>query len=121
VTSYITKGDFYTSSIFVVINELTWEQISSKDQEAIEELIGERLAIQAGKKYDQDAQEGWEDAKEAGVEIYEISEEEYNLWREPLEHLYSQWLKDMEDEDIPAQDILAEVMRLADEGEKIDE
>jgi TRAP-type transport system periplasmic protein len=117
VTGYITKGNFYTSSLFVVMNPTTWEQISPKDQEAIEGLMGEKMAMEAGKLYDIDGEAGWTAAEEAGIEIYEIPDEEMDKWKKPLEPMYDKWLEDMDGNGIPAQEILDEAIRLVDEGE----
>lgn len=117
VTGYITKGDFYTSSLFVVINPNTWSQIAEEDQVAIEELMGEAMALKAGEIYDEDGEGGWNAAREGGIEIYEISDEELDTWKAPLEHLNEEWVEEMEAQGLPGQAIFDEAIRLRDQGE----
>lgn len=79
--------------------------------------MGEKMAMEAGKLYDIDGEAGWTAAEEAGIEIYEIPDEEMDKWKKPLEPMYDKWLEDMDGNGIPAQEILDEAMRLVDEGE----
>ncbi|MFC0560521.1 TRAP transporter substrate-binding protein [Halalkalibacter alkalisediminis] len=117
VTNYITKGNFYTSSIFVVINPNTWSKISQEDQAAIEEIIGEVMATKAAELYNVDANGGWDSAKEAGIEVFEITEEEFGKWKTPLEPLYDKWVNEMEAKGLPGKEIYEEAVRLRDQGE----
>jgi TRAP-type C4-dicarboxylate transport system substrate-binding protein len=117
VTNYITKGNFYTSSIFVVINPATWSKISEEDQAVIEEIIGENMANKAAELYNVDADGGWESASQAGIEIYEIPGGELSSWQAPLEHLYEKWVNEMDAEGLPGSEIYEEAIRLRDLGE----
>ncbi|RKL67083.1 TRAP transporter substrate-binding protein [Salipaludibacillus neizhouensis] len=116
VTNYITKGNFYTSSIFVVINPNTWSEISQEDQTAIEEIIGEGMATKAAELYNVDADGGWDTATEAGIDIYEIPEEDLAIWKKPLEPLYEKWIEEMEEEGLPGKEVYDEAVRLRDQG-----
>ena len=117
VTRYITRGDFYTSSEFVVMNPDTWDRILPEDQIEMETLMGERLAEQAAKVYDEDGIQGWEAAKEAGVEIYELNEEELAEWENRITHLYEEWVEEMDMRGFPGRELYEESIRLRDEGE----
>lgn len=117
VTNYITKGNFYTSSIFVVINPTTWSKISEEDKAAIEEIIGEPMSQKAAELYNVDAEGGWDEAAEKGIEVYEIPEDELGNWKTPLEHLYEKWVNEMEEKGLPGRDIYEEAVQLRDRGE----
>lgn len=117
VTNYITKGNFSTSSLFVVMNPDTWARILPEDQEAIQALMGELMAMKAAELYDIDGEEGWEAAIAAGIEIYEISESELDVWKAPLEPLYEAWVEEMEAQGLPGRAVYEEAVRLRDQGE----
>ncbi|MCM3759871.1 TRAP transporter substrate-binding protein [Alkalihalobacillus oceani] len=105
VTKYITKGDFWTQSFYGVFNPDTWERLSAEDQEIIESMIGEQMAIKAGQVYDQDGQNGWEKAEEDGVEIIELSNEEKTEWEEALKPMVQEWIDETESKGLPGQEI----------------
>ncbi len=117
VMKYITKGDFYTSSLMVVINENTWNQISPEDQEIIEELMGEEMALLAGQTYDKDGDDGWAAAEESGIEVYELSDVEREEWAKPLESVANEWVEEMEGLGLPGKDIYEAVVELRNQGE----
>ncbi|MBP1971235.1 TRAP-type C4-dicarboxylate transport system substrate-binding protein [Virgibacillus natechei] len=117
VMNYITKGDFYTSSLMVVINESTWNRISPEDQEVIEELMDREMALLAGETYDKDGDGGWTAAEEAGIEINELSDEEIEEWAKPLESISEEWVEEMEGNDLPGQAIYEAAVESRDQGE----
>lgn len=117
VVNYITKGDLYTSSLMVVMNEDTWDRISPEDQEVIEELMGEEMALLAGETYDKDGEEGFKAAEKAGIEIYELSEEEKAEWMKPLESIADKWVEQMEQQGLPGREIYEAAVELSNQGE----
>ncbi|UOE56839.1 TRAP transporter substrate-binding protein [Bacillus sp. CMF12] len=112
VTKYITKGDFYTSSLFMVMNAKTWENISLEDQKTIENLMGESVAMKAGAIYDEDGELGWKQAEDAGIEVYELSDNEKAEWEKALQPVYSKWIDEMEAKGLPGKEIYEEAVRL---------
>jgi TRAP-type C4-dicarboxylate transport system substrate-binding protein len=117
VTKHILRGNFYTSSLFVVIHPDTWNKISPEDQQAIEQLIGKEMAMKAAEIYDMDGDLGWEAARQAGIDIYELSDEEVREWRKPLEHIAEQWIEEMEQKGLPGRQIYEEAIKIRDQGE----
>lgn len=117
VMNYIVKGNFYTSSLMVVMNEDTWNRISPEDQEAIEGLMGEEMALLAGETYDKDGDGGWRAAEEAGIEIYELSDAEVEEWAKPLESIAEKWVEEMEGKGLPGKAIYEAAVELTNQGE----
>ncbi|GAB3063882.1 TRAP transporter substrate-binding protein [Virgibacillus ainsalahensis] len=105
VTKYITMGDFWTQSLYGVFNNATWDSISPGDQEVIEGMIGEEMAIKAGQVYDADSEAGMEMAIEEGVEIIELSDDEMAEWETALEPMVQEWIDDMESQGLPGQEV----------------
>ncbi len=113
VTNYITRGSFYTSSIFVVMNPDTWNKISPEDQEKIQELF-EKYGKIAAEQYVLDENKGWAAAEEAGIEIFEITADELEKWTTPIEHLNDAWVEEMNGKGLPGTEVLEEALRLRD-------
>lgn len=117
VTNYITKGNFYTSSILVVMNEKTWNKFSEQEQREMEKLMGERMALIAAEMYDEDAASGWETVEEKGIEVYELSEQEIADWMKPLEVLYDDWVEKMDAKGLPGSEVFEVAVELRDKKE----
>jgi TRAP-type C4-dicarboxylate transport system substrate-binding protein len=113
VCQYITVGDFYVCTFFLVMNLDSWDKISSKDQKIIEGLIGSRMSETAGAAYDAAGKVGLQTAQEAGLDIYELPAGELAKWREALAPLYQQWIADIEAKGLPGQKIYDEAVKLA--------
>ncbi len=113
VVKYMTVGDFYVASFFLVMNLDSWEKISSKDQKIIEGLIGSRMSEIGGTAYDGGAKVGLQTAQEAGMEIYTLPAGELAKWRQALAPLYQKWVADMEAKGLPGQKVYDEAVRLA--------
>src|SRR5690606_34511144 len=80
VIDYATVGNFYMTTFFVTMNENSWNELGEENQAAIKELVGEKMAAKAGTNFDEVGQRAIEKAKEKGVEIYELSDDEMAEW-----------------------------------------
>lgn len=114
VCKYITVGNFYVCTFFLVMNLDSWDKISGKDQKIIEGLIGSRMSETAGTAYDAAGKVGLQTAQDAGLDIYELPAGELAKWREALAGIHSQWVADMEAKGLPGQEIYDEAVRLAE-------
>lgn len=101
--------------MFVVMNEGIWDDLSEEDQGAIEELSGEKMAAQTGEIFDEYGQEAVEDAKEKGVKITELSEEELEEWNEFIDPTIDKWIDDLEGKGLPGQEIYDRAVELSGE------
>ncbi|WP_153722590.1 TRAP transporter substrate-binding protein [Sporosarcina cascadiensis] len=115
VTKYITKGDFWTQSFYAVFNPATWNEISPQDQEKIESMIGEQMAIKSGQVYDADGQVGWNRAIEEGVEIIELNDKELDEWKAALEPMVQEWIDVNKSKGYPADEIYETALKLLSE------
>ena len=114
VCRYMTIGDFYVCTFFLVMNLDSWNKLSAQDQEIIERLIGSRMSETGGTAYDSAAKVGLQAAQEAGIEIYALPAEELTEWQEVLAPLHQQWVTDMEAKGLPGQKIYDEAVKLAE-------
>jgi len=114
VVKYITVGDFYVATFFLVMNADSWDKLSSKDQKIIEGLIGSRMSETGGTAYDGGAKVGLKTAQEAGLDIYTLPAGELTKWRQALAPLHQKWVADMEAKGLPGQKVYDEAVRLAE-------
>lgn len=114
VIDYATVGNFYATTMFVVMNEDVWNELGEENQTAIEELTGKKMATKTGKAFDEIGQEAVEQAKEKGIEIYELSDEELEEWSEFINPTIENWIKDVEDKGLPGHEIYDRAIELSE-------
>jgi hypothetical protein len=56
-----------------------------------------------GMKYDSEGQVGFDDAKAAGVEIFEMPAGEMTKWEQAVAGIYKDWIADMDSKGLPGQ------------------
>lgn len=105
VIDYATVGNFYSTTMFVVMNETIWNELSEEDQAAIKDVTGEKMAIKTGEAFDAFGQMAIEGAKEKGVEIYELTEQELAEWSEYINPTIENWINNVEDKGLPGQEV----------------
>lgn len=112
VIDYATVGNFYSTTMFVVMNEDVFNSLSTEDQETIKELTGERMAEKTGEVFDQFGLDAIEQAKEKGVEIYELSDEELAEWSEYINPTIENWINNVEEKGLPGQELYDRAVEL---------
>jgi TRAP-type C4-dicarboxylate transport system substrate-binding protein len=70
------------------------------------------LATKAGAVYDEDGELGWKQAIDAGIEVYELSDDEKAEWEKALQPVYSKWIHEMEAKGLPGKEVYEEAVRL---------
>ncbi len=113
VINYATVGNFYSTTMFVVMNEEAFNKLSDEDQETIMELAGERMATKTGEIFDQFGGEAVEQAKEKGVEIYELSEAELAEWSEFINPTIENWINNVNEKGLPGQKVYDRAVELS--------
>ncbi|BAQ11918.1 extracellular solute-binding protein, family 7 [Bacillus sp. OxB-1] len=112
VIDYATVGNFYMTTFFVTMNENSWNELGEENQAAIKELVGEKMAAKAGTNFDEVGQRAIEKAKEKGVEIYELSDDEMAEWSTFINPTVEKWIKKMEDKGLPGQAVYDRAVEL---------
>lgn len=112
VVNYVTVGNFYATTMFVVMNEDLFNSMSEEDQQTILDLAGERMVESTGDVFDQVGQEAIEQAKEKGIEFYELSDDELDEWKEYINPTIDNWIKKVEDRGLPGQKVYDRAIEL---------
>jgi TRAP-type transport system periplasmic protein len=113
VVNYATVGNFYSTTMFVVMNEDAFNELSEKDQKILMDLAGEKMAKKTGEVFDQYGSEAVEQAKEKGIEIYELSEDELAEWSEFINPTIEKWIKNVEGKGLPGQKVYERAVELS--------
>lgn len=113
VIDYATVGNFYATTMFVVMNEDIWNELSKEDQSTIQALTGEEMAIRTGEIFDQYGKEAIEQAKGKGVEVYELSEEELKEWGNFINPTVEKWIDKVEKKGLPGQQLYDRALELS--------
>lgn len=106
VAPYVTilpKG-MYMGSFVMFINPEFMESISKEDAEAIRRVSGEKLSIMAGKAWDKEDTDALAFAKEKGVKVKELSENDpiAIAYSETVKGLDEQWLEKVKGKKVDA-------------------
>ncbi len=75
-------------------------------------LASERMVERTGEVFDEVGQQAIEQAKEKGIEFYELSEEELDEWKEYINPTIDNWIKNVEDRGLPGQEVYDRAVEL---------
>lgn len=112
VIDYATVGNFYSTTMFVVMNEDIWNELSEEDQTTIKDLSGEKMAERTGEVFDQFGLDAVDQAKEKGVEVYELSDDELAEWSEYINPTIENWIESVEEKGLPGQEVYDRAVEL---------
>jgi len=113
VIRYITVGDFFVDTMFVVANSKSWDKISASDQKIIEDLC-RKAEITVSRSFDTETKAGFEAAESAGVEIYTLPADELDKWKQAVSGINKKWIADMELKGLPGQEVYDAAIELAE-------
>jgi tripartite ATP-independent transporter DctP family solute receptor len=101
VSTYVADGHYEVAKNFTLSEHLripgvlfmskkSWDSLSEEDQKIIKEAALESEKIQL-EEYDKYSQKAMDTVKEAGNNVFELSDEERNKFRESVQPLYSDY------------------------------
>ena len=112
VVDYYTQASFYNLAWFSVMNLDSWNALPKDIQKIIDEHYGLNGGVTVGRGFDKDYVKNVEIAKQMGVEIYYLPDEEREKWQEATKCVYDDWVADMEARGLPGRKVLDEAQRL---------
>ena len=111
VVKYVTLSYFHVAPFFVSMNLKKWESLPSDIKEVFSEVSREYMEI-AGAVWDKASAEGLKYAKDEGLEIITLSDEERTRWHAAYAPLRAEYLKEMEEKGLPGKAFIDEIERL---------
>ncbi|MEI3610289.1 TRAP transporter substrate-binding protein [Pseudogracilibacillus sp. SO10305] len=115
VLKYATVGNFYSTTMFVVMNEDEFNSLNDEDQTLLQDLTGEAMVKTTGETFDQFGKEAVEQAEEKGIEIYELSDAELEEWSEFINPTIENWIENVEGKGLPGQEVYDRARELVGE------
>jgi len=117
VTGHVTvlPEGMYMGSFSMFINPEFMEDLSEKDRKAIMSVSGERLAALAGRAWDAGDVAGYKSAKEAGVVINEVRENDpmAKQFNRLVKGMDKEWMHSVQDRKVNAPAALKELRDIA--------
>lgn len=113
VVKYSAESHFYVAPMALVMNKEAWNRISPQDQQVIDGLIGERLALVAARDFEAENKAALELLKASNVEMYEVPADEIARWRQAAAPVMEQWFQDMEKAGRPGREMYNQMLQLA--------
>jgi TRAP-type transport system periplasmic protein len=98
----------YVATQFFVMNQEAWDSLSPQQQEAIDEIAGREVSSWGAEDYDAHYDAALEEIEAAGIEQYEVTEdeEEFARWQEVGDEVLNDWIEEREAEGVPAQEMV---------------
>lgn len=115
VLKYATVGNFYSTTMFVVMNEDEFNSLNDEDQTLLQDLTSEAMVKTTGETFDQFGKEAVEQAEEKGIEIYELSDAELEKWSEFINPTIENWIENVEGKGLPGQEVYDRARELVGE------
>ena len=89
-------GGLYNASMFLIVNQALWDQISPEDQEAITAISGEKLARRIGRAWQDEQDQAVEKVIADGIEVNTAEGPLLDFIKERLAGLEPAWLEKAE-------------------------
>lgn len=108
VVKYVTLAYFHVAPFFVSMNMDRWDSLPPDIQKVFSEVSSEYIDI-AGGVWDKASEAGLTYAKEEGLEIITLPEEEKERWHACYKGLKDEYVQEMEAKGLPGKAFLSEI------------
>lgn len=102
VVDYVTLGNFSSTPFYVTMNTAAFESLSVEDQEVLKNNA-EKIMTELSDAIVTEGEAGEKVARENGVEIIELTDEQFSEWEKAFEPSVQQWIQEREAEGLPGQ------------------
>ena len=117
-TKYATTADLYSMTFFVTMNKKKYNSLPADLKKVIDDHIGEKMAIKAGKAYDDSDAPGKVLAISKGMTEYTLPPAELERWKKAASVVVDEWVADMNAKGLPGKEILEYTTALLKQAEK---
>lgn len=119
VTKYSLETPVYQTPIMVLMRQESYDNLPDDLKAIIDNNIGIEKSVEVAKKIDEVGEEAKKVVRDAGNEVYSISDEEKAAWAETVKPVYQIWINDMNSRGLPGQEMFDDLMSLtAQNGRK---
>ena len=111
VVDFVTLAYFHVAPFFVSMNMDRWNDLPPDIQKVFDEVSAEYIDI-AGDVWDKASDAGLAYAKEEGLEIIDLPDEERARWHACYKPLRDEYIKEMESKGLPGKAFMEEIEKL---------
>ena len=101
----------YTTAMFVVMNKGSWAKLSPAQQQIVADVSAEWVA-KHGQAWDQADEEGMAFIKELNRDIYTLSVEEQQRWKDAVQPILEEYIAQAESKGLPGKAFLERLLAL---------
>jgi TRAP-type transport system periplasmic protein len=112
VTKHHTVVNTLATVSIIVMNLKVWNSFPPDIQKIIDEESGLKLSVAQGVEFDKRANEGLEQARSMGHEVYVLPTEERSIWLEKARPINEAWIADMEKKGLPGRKVYDDTVAL---------
>jgi TRAP-type transport system periplasmic protein len=106
-------ANFYVAAQFLVMNQGAWDQLSESQQQAIDDIAGRELSLQAARAYDDAHAEVVEMYDEWGMDVIILDDDEIEEWRDAAQPVVDGWIEEREAEGLPGQAMYDRILEIS--------
>lgn len=115
---FATIANLYSMTFFVTMNKEKYDSLPAELKKIIDEHTGEKMAIRAGKAYDDTDAPGRDLALSKGMTEYTLPPSELVRWKKSAGIVVDEWVADMEAKGLPGKEVLEYTLSLLKQVEK---
>ncbi len=104
----------YTTAMFVVMNKNKWESLPADIQKIITE-VSQQWVIRHGQAWDQADQEGWEFVKGLNRQVFELSDDQKEVWKKAVEPILSEYIATAGEKGLPGKELIEDIRRMIEQ------
>ena len=103
---FATIADLYSMTFFVTMNKKKYDSLPAELKKIIDDQTGEKMAIKAGKAYDDSDGPGRVLALSKGMTEYTLPPAEVERWKKTAAVVVDKWVADREAKGLPGKEVL---------------
>lgn len=103
---FATIADLYSMTFFVTMNKKKYDSLPSELKKVIDDHTGEKMAIKAGKAYDDGDVLGRDLAISKGMIEYTLPPAELARWKKTAAVVVNEWVADRQAKGLPGKEVL---------------
>ncbi|MBE3637248.1 TRAP transporter substrate-binding protein [Mangrovicoccus algicola] len=112
VSKYHMENPLYQNSIFVLMNQDSFDALPEDLQKVIDDNIGFDKSVEIAGNIDKLTDAAKATISEEGGVLYSVSDEEIEKWKEAVRPVYQIWIDEMDKRGLPGQEMFDDIMAL---------